>query len=64
MIIHVRTDSLMNRADQVLEHLQRVRSGMKAEDIRNTRGNKRAADEMGSLFGHQKKKGKNVKRNT
>ena len=29
LIIHVRTDSLMNRADQALEHLQRVRSGMK-----------------------------------
>ena len=36
---------------------------MKAEDIRKGRGNKRAADEMGTLFGHQKKKG-NVKRNT
>ena len=61
--IHVHTDSLINRADKVLDYLQRVRSGMKAEDIRKGRGNKRAADEMGTLFGHQKKKG-NVKRNT
>lgn len=62
---YVNTDSLMTRADHVLERLRRVRSGMKAEDIRSkVKRNKRSADEMGTLFANQKKKGKNAKRNT
>ena len=49
---------MFERADQVLDRLRRVRSGIRAEEFRNRSGRKRVADEMSSLF--RRKKGKTV----
>ena len=48
-------DSLFGRADQDLDRLRSVRSGIRAEEFRNRSGRKRVADEMSSLFRFEKK---------
>ena len=60
--IYFTESALLARADEVIDRLRRVRRGCQAEELRKSgKGKKRIADEIGTLFPHQKK-GKPVKK--